>query len=99
MANEFKLKHGLATGETVVIDAGGNWVGPALPNGKLENNSVTINGQVVSLGGSVDTSLNGLSDVNTTVLEDGSVLVYAASTSQWTSTLNLNKQTLDGGEF
>lgn len=166
MANEFKLKHGLAAGETVVIDAGGNWVGPSLPNNKLANNSVTINGTAVSLGGSLTTvyfsptppsdpqpgfewtdsnsgikytylndgdssqwvelggnvsfgptgptgpqgaqgiqgpagpnTINTASDVDATALSDGSVLVYATTTSKWTATLNLNKQTLDGGEF
>lgn len=166
MANEFRVKNGLAAGETVVINTAGNWVGPAIPNNKLANDSITINGQEVDLGGSLTTiffgptppndpragyewtdsnsgikytyindgdssqwvelggsisvgptgpagpqgiqgvtgpagpnTINTASDVDVTQLSDGSVLVYAASTSKWTSTINLNKQTLDGGEF
>ncbi len=233
MANEFKVKNGLATAETVVINAGGNWVGPAIPNNKLVNDGISINGQRVALGDSLSTlhfgptppesptngvdwvdsatgikytyledgdsgqwvelggnlswgptgptgaqgevgptgstgpqgyqvslaatppanpqqgyewidsatgikytyildgdsgqwvelggniswgptgptgntgptgpagpnTLNTAADVDVTSLSDGSVLVYAASTSKWTATLNLNSQTLDGGEF
>lgn len=99
MANEFKVKNGLAAGETVVINTTGNWVGPAIPNNKLANDAITINGQRTELGGSVNTSVNSLSNVDVTAVTDGSVLVYAANTSKWTATLNLNQQTLDGGEF
>lgn len=38
-------------------------------------------------------------DVDTTVLEDGSVLVYSTATSKWTSTKNLDKQILDAGHY
>jgi len=30
---------------------------------------------------------------------DGSVLVYKATTNKWTSTLNLDQQVMDGGQF
>lgn len=44
-------------------------------------------------------SINTASDVDVTNLQDGSVLVYANNRSKWQSTINLNKQSIDGGEF
>jgi hypothetical protein len=47
------------------------------------------------------TTLNELSDVDviTEGTQDGSVLVYKAQTSKWTSTRLLNQQFMEGGEF
>lgn len=53
MANEFRVKNGLATANTVVINSSGSWVGQPIANNKLENDGISINGQRVSLGGSV----------------------------------------------
>lgn len=53
MANEFRVKHGLATSSTVVINASGNWVGQPIPNNKLVNDGISINGQRVNLGSSI----------------------------------------------
>lgn len=48
----------------------------------------------------VDT-LASISDVDTTTegLEHGSVLVYKTTTNRWTSTLTLEAQNMEGGEF
>lgn len=47
------------------------------------------------------TTLNELSDVDviTQGTQDGSVLVYKTQTNKWTSTLLLNQQYMEGGEF
>lgn len=46
-----------------------------------------------------DVALSGMSDVDATSLNDGSVLVYKTSTSKWTSTTLLNQQYMEGGEY
>jgi len=43
--------------------------------------------------------LEEFTDVNTTVLNDGSVLVYDLNKDEWVSTTLLNEQELDAGEF
>lgn len=43
--------------------------------------------------------LEEFTDVNATVLDDGSVLVYDLNREEWTSTTLLNEQELDAGEF
>lgn len=53
MANEFKVKNGLATPIGPVINTSGEWVGAAIPNTKLVNNSIYVNGQRVELGQSL----------------------------------------------
>jgi len=47
------------------------------------------------------TTINELSDVDvvTEGTRDGSVLVYKSTTNRWTSTINLNAQNMEGGEF
>lgn len=44
-------------------------------------------------------TITGASDVNSTELADGSLLVYQTSQSQWRSTLVLDQQFVDGGQF
>ena len=39
------------------------------------------------------------SDVDATILNNGSVRVYTTSTSKWTSTTTLDAQNMEGGEF
>jgi hypothetical protein len=53
------------------------------------NNPATVN-RVQDVG-DVDIVTNGKID--------GSVLVYKATTNKWTSTLNLDQQVMDGGQF
>lgn len=43
--------------------------------------------------------LSSFTDVDATLIEDGSVLVYKTLTSKWTSTRLLNRQDIDSGEF
>lgn len=38
-------------------------------------------------------------DVDTTIITNGSVLVYKTNTNKWTSTTTLDAQNMDGGEF
>jgi hypothetical protein len=50
------------------------------------------------------TSVNKVQDIGdvdiiTNGKIDGSVLVYKATTNKWTSTLNLDQQVMDGGQF
>jgi len=44
-------------------------------------------------------SMSDIGNVDTTLLEDGSVLVYQTITNKWTSTRLLNKQNVEAGEF
>jgi hypothetical protein len=42
---------------------------------------------------------NSMSNVDTSSLTNGSVLVYKTTTSKWTSTTTLDAQNMEGGEF
>lgn len=44
-------------------------------------------------------SENSEVDVVTEGIVNGSLLVYRSATSKWTSTINLNAQNMDAGEF
>ena len=44
-------------------------------------------------------TLSGLTDVNTTTLNPGSILVYNTQTQTWISTTLLNQQTVDSGQY
>ena len=48
---------------------------------------------------SVVGSMSDIANVDTTNLQNGSVLVFNTSTNKWTSTLNLHGQDMEGGEF
>lgn len=43
--------------------------------------------------------LGDLTDVDLTTLQDGSVLVYNASTTKFETTITLEKQIINGGNF
>lgn len=45
------------------------------------------------------TSINDASDINTSGLQDGSLLIYEAGTTKWVATRDLTKQTIDGGSY
>ena len=45
------------------------------------------------------TGMDGISDVDATGKENGSVLVYKTVTSKWTATRTLDLQIMEGGEF
>lgn len=54
------------------------------------------------IGGQGSQGLNILSlgtDVDTTDLVDGSILVYSTDTSKWVSTILLGKQTIEAGQY
>lgn len=44
-------------------------------------------------------AVNRLEDVDISNLTNGSVLVYKTSTAKWTSTIDLEDQNLNGGQF
>ena len=44
-------------------------------------------------------ALDNLTNVDASVKTNGSVLVYKAATSMWTSTTTLDAQNMEGGEF
>jgi len=47
----------------------------------------------------VASRVSNLTDVDSTELDLGSVLVYNTNTEKWKATKELNQQNLDGGEF
>lgn len=47
----------------------------------------------------VTTGISQLSDVDTTQLNTGSILVFNTSTSKWTSTTLLDLQTIEAGQY
>mgnify|MGYP000574167219 CR=1 FL=1 len=47
----------------------------------------------------VTTGLSQLSDVDLSSLDDGSVLVYSTNSGKWESTLLLEKQTVECGQY
>lgn len=49
--------------------------------------------------GPTPTSLKGLTDVDTSLLTSGSLLVYNSGTDKWTSSRLLEQQTMEGGFF
>ena len=62
--------------------------------------SSTSSGQITSGQTSgLPLSENSEVDVVAEGLVNGSVLVYRSATSKWTSTINLNAQNMDAGEF
>jgi hypothetical protein len=44
-------------------------------------------------------SVSQIANVDTTTLNNGSVLVYKTTTNKWTSTTTLDAQNMEGGEF
>ena len=44
-------------------------------------------------------SLSDVANVDTTTLVNGSVLVYKTATNKWTSTILLDQQDVEAGEF
>lgn len=48
---------------------------------------------------STSNNLESISNIDATLLENGSVLVYKTATQKWTSTLTLEDQLMNGGHF
>lgn len=44
-------------------------------------------------------NVSDLTDVNTTNLENGSLLIFNTSTNKWTASRLLDNQTIEGGHF
>ena len=61
--------------------------------------TTVVTGQLGPRGRPGPSSIEGLTDVDLTNLQGGSLLVYNASTSKWGSTTLLNQQQVDCGEF
>lgn len=45
------------------------------------------------------TNVSEAADVDASELINGSILVYKTNTNRWTSTINLDAQNMEGGEF
>jgi hypothetical protein len=52
-----------------------------------------------SLGSVGSTAISQLDDIDVTDLQDGSILVFSQANSKWTSTLQLEKQTVECGQY
>jgi len=65
----------------------------------VQNNNITVPTVGIQGLSATDLPLENFSDVNTTPLEDGSILVYKTQTNKWTSTRLLDQQFMEGGEF
>ncbi len=65
------------------------------------NYTSTVNVAAVGIQGQSGSAANlqDLANVDSTVLEDGSVLVYNTTTSKWVSTRILEKQIMNAGHF
>lgn len=46
-----------------------------------------------------EAGVSGLNDVDTTTLDNGSVLVYKTATSKWTASTTLEDQNITGGQY
>lgn len=44
-------------------------------------------------------SISDIANVDTSILNNGAVLVYKTITNKWTSTTTLDAQNMEGGEF
>lgn len=72
--------------ETVVVD---------------QDTSITIVTGLLGPKGAdgVVSSLASVPDIDTTNLQDGSLLVYSSAVSKWQATTTLNNQILEAGQF
>lgn len=46
-----------------------------------------------------NTNLENLTNIDSTNLEDGSLLIYKLATAKWTASTDLDAQNMDGGFF
>lgn len=84
---------------TTVVDTGTVITIPSDP-GAPTNIDVLASDEVIALPSqNLPTDLNALSDVDSTAVGDGAVLVYKDSTKKWTATLHLEQQYMHGGFF
>lgn len=71
---------------------------------KVVSVNTQSNNEVVAVGiqgpaGTAVSAIGQISDVDSSVLANGSILVYRTSTNKWTSTTTLDAQNMDAGEF
>lgn len=66
---------------------------------KVNNQSTSSVVSVGVQGPSGPSQITTATDVDTSDLKNGSLLVYKTSTNKWTSTTTLDAQNMDGGEF
>lgn len=57
-----------------------------------------VTGSTLSNPQTVDT-ISAIGNVDTTILDNGAVLIYKTTTNKWTSTTTLDAQNMEGGEF
>ena len=82
-----KVSIATATSSTLGVIKAGNYV------------SVTNSGVLnVSKGAGINKVVD-ISDVNSTTLDNGALLVYNAGANRWDTTINLVSEVVDGGEF
>ena len=67
-------------------------------NAKVESRRNTVEASTQSAF-VIAKKLEEFTDVNTALLQDGSILVYDLNKDEWASTTELNQQVLDAGEF
>lgn len=63
------------------------------------DNTTTVSTVGIQGLSAADAGLTQLGDVDASNLVNGSVLVYKTTTNKWTSTLTLDAQNMEGGEF
>jgi hypothetical protein len=71
-----------------IIDGGQNI------SASVTSDSLIANMNIVTLN-----SLSEVTNVDTTILENGAVLVFKTTTNKWTSTRTLEEQNLEGGHY
>lgn len=75
------------------VDTAGNSVDSTVDATEDNINTSTLTTFIIAK------NLELFTNVDATELNDGSVLVYDMNTGQWTSTLLLDMQNMDGGEY
>lgn len=75
------------------VDTAGNSVNSTVDATEDNINTSTLTTFIIAK------NLELFTNVDATELDDGSVLVYDMNTGQWTSTLLLDMQNIDGGEY
>jgi hypothetical protein len=70
---------------------------------KIVNVNTQSTNEVIAIGiqgpAGASAQLENISNVDTTNLNNGSILVYKTNTNKWTSTTTLDAQNMEGGEF
>ncbi len=100
MAVQIQLRRGTAaqwTATNTILAMGEP--GVEVDTGKFKIGNGTSTWVVLPYSNSIGGSLSGLDDVYAVNPDDGSVLVYNNGINKWVSTLDLEKQNVDGGFY